>query len=64
MDYLDGNSPSLYELLHVSHIAVACAHDYLDLRFKREWRKGCPRLVKWLDAFAAKVPAFELTKVT
>ncbi len=62
MGYLEGNPPSFDEPLHVGHIAVACALGYLDLRFKSEWRKGYPSLVKWLDAFAAKVPAFEATK--
>ena len=34
----------------------------LDLRFAGAWRQGHPRLVAWLDDFAAKVPAFEATK--
>jgi glutathione S-transferase len=64
MQYLVGNPPSLDEPLHVGHIAVACALGYLDLRFKSEWRKDYPRLVKWLDAFAQLVPAFEATRAS
>jgi glutathione S-transferase len=37
---------------------------YLDLRFGGEWRGDHPRLVAWLDAFAAAVPAFAATRVT
>jgi glutathione S-transferase len=48
----------------VGQIAVACALGYLDLRFKGDWRPAHPRLVKWLDAFSAAVPAFEATRAT
>ena len=47
----------------VGHIALACALGYLDLRFGGAWRDAHPRLVAWLDAFAAAVPAFEATRV-
>jgi len=46
---------------HVGAIALACALGYLDLRFDGEWRAGRPRLVSWLDAFAAAVPAYAAT---
>jgi glutathione S-transferase len=46
----------------VGHIAVACALGYLDLRFAGAWRAAHPRLVAWLDAFEAKVPAFAATR--
>lgn len=49
---------------HVGHIALACALGYLDLRLEGAWRSDHPRLVAWLDAFAARVPAFEKTRVT
>lgn len=48
----------------IGEIALACALGYLDLRFEGEWRAKHPRLVAWLDRFAAAVPAFEKTKVT
>ena len=48
---------------HVGQIALACALGYLDLRFKGKWRSTYPKLVAWLDRFAAQVPAFAATKV-
>jgi glutathione S-transferase len=47
--------------IHVGAIALACALGYLDLRFAGEWRVGHPRLVGWLDAFAAAAPAYAAT---
>ena len=47
---------------HIGHIAVACALGYLDLRFEGGWRPLHPRLVAWLDGFAARTPAFEATR--
>jgi glutathione S-transferase len=49
-------------LPHVGHIALACALGYRDFRFGGDWRKEHPRLVAWLDQFAAHVPAFAATK--
>ena len=34
-----------------------------ELRFAGDWRTGHPKLVAWLDRFAARVPAFAATKV-
>jgi len=48
---------------HVGQIALACVLGYGDLRFGGRWRKDHPRLVGWLDAFAAQVPAFAETRV-
>jgi glutathione S-transferase len=42
----------------VGGIAVACLLGYLDFRFEGAWRAGHPRLVAWLDRFAAEVPSF------
>ena len=64
LDVLEAEPPGLDATPHVGQIAVACALGYLDLRFNGEWRKDYPKLVKWLDAFAAKVPSFEKTRVT
>jgi len=44
--------------VHIGHVAVACALGYQDLRFEGRWRKQYPKLVAWLAAFEAKVPAF------
>jgi glutathione S-transferase len=60
--WLEQNPPQITGEVHVGHIAVACALGYLDLRFGGGWRVGHPRLVAWLDGFAAKVPAFEATR--
>jgi glutathione S-transferase len=48
----------------VGAISTACALGYLDLRFSGAWRADHPRLVAWLETFAAAVPAFAKTKVT
>jgi glutathione S-transferase len=45
----------------VGQIALACALGYRDLRFEGKWRGDYPRLVAWLDNFAARVPAFAAT---
>lgn len=42
--------------VHVGTITLACALGYLDIRFDGKWRTGHPRLVAWLDAFAALLP--------
>lgn len=61
---LEAAPPAMGEELHLGHIALACALGYLDLRFAGSWRDAHPNLVAWLDAFAARVPAYEKTRVT
>ncbi|MHB2167049.1 glutathione S-transferase family protein [Alsobacter sp. R-9] len=61
---LEASPPDLGGGITVGHIALACALGYLDLRFEGAWRAGHPRLVAWLDAFAARVPAFAETRVS
>jgi glutathione S-transferase len=51
-------------LPNVGQIALACALGYRDLRFDGKWRADHPRLVAWLDNFAARVPAYAATKAT
>jgi glutathione S-transferase len=51
-------------LPNVGQIALACVLGYRDLRFDGKWRADHPRLVGWLDKFAARVPAYAATKVT
>ena len=46
----------------VGQIALACALGYRDFRFEGTWRGNHPRLVDWLERFAARVPAFAATK--
>jgi glutathione S-transferase len=59
---LEQNPPALSAVPCVGQIALACTLGYRDLRFDGVWRKDHPRLVAWLDAFAAQVPAFGQTK--
>jgi glutathione S-transferase len=58
---LEEAPPAFAPMLHVGHLALACALGYLDFRFAGEWRKTHPRLVQWLAEFARKVPAFAET---
>jgi glutathione S-transferase len=59
---LEAKPPALGVPPDVGRIALACALGYLDFRFDGTWRKHHPRLVAWLDDFAARVPAFAATK--
>jgi len=59
---LDGGLAPFDPQLDVGEIALACLLGYLDLRFAGTWRARHPRLVAWLEAFAAAVPAFEATR--
>lgn len=54
--------PNPQTLPDVGRIALACALGYRDFRFGGAWRTTHPRLVGWLDNFAARVPAFTATK--
>jgi glutathione S-transferase len=60
---LEASPPKLDAVPNVGAITLACALGYGDLRFEGKWRAGHPKLVKWLDEFAARVPAFEKTRV-
>jgi glutathione S-transferase len=64
LDVLEAAPPKLDAMPNVGQITLACALGYGDLRFEGKWRGSHPRLVKWLDEFAARVPAFEATRVT
>lgn len=58
---LEAAPPSLGTPPNVGEITLACALGYCDFRFEGRWRKDHPRLVAWLDNFAARVPAFAAT---
>jgi glutathione S-transferase len=60
---LDSEPPGLDPMPNVGQIALACFLGHRDLRFGGDWRAAHPKLVAWLDRFAARVPAFEETKV-
>jgi glutathione S-transferase len=59
---LEAAPPGLGSPPDVGQITVACALGYRDFRFGDGWRKDHPKLVAWLDGFAAKVPAYAATK--
>jgi glutathione S-transferase len=59
---LEAAPPGITAPPDVGQIALACALGYRDLRFEGTWRKEYPRLVTWLNTFAAQVPAFNATK--
>jgi glutathione S-transferase len=58
---LEAAPPAIDAPPNVGQIALACALGYRDFRFAGTWRKDHPRLVAWLDQFAAQVPAFAAT---
>ena len=59
---LEASPPAIDATPTVGQIALACVLGYRDLRFEGKWRKDHPKLVAWLDKFAAQVPAFEETR--
>jgi glutathione S-transferase len=59
---LEDSPPEVGNPPHVGQITVACALGYRDFRFGEGWRKDHPRLVAWLDRFAAQVPAYAATR--
>lgn len=59
---LEAEPPPLEPMPDVGQIALACALGYRDFRFGSGWRSDHPRLVGWLDRFAAQIPAFAATK--
>jgi glutathione S-transferase len=59
---IEADPPAIEAIPHVGQITLACALGYRDLRFGGTWRAGHPRLVGWLDEFAARIPAFAATK--
>lgn len=59
---LEAAPPANDAVPDVGQITLACALGYQDLRFDGAWRKDYPKLVAWLDTFAAQVPAFARTK--
>jgi glutathione S-transferase len=59
---LEASPPALTAPPDVGQIALACALGYRDFRFEGKWRADHPRLVDWLEGFAARVPAFAATK--
>lgn len=63
LDHLEAHPPQWGDHPDYGHVTIACALGYLDLRHEGRWRTGHPKLVAWLDRFAAAVPALAETKV-
>jgi len=61
LDYFTANPPALAPVT-VGAIGLACALGYLDFRKQVDWRQSHPKLIDWLDAFRAAVPAYDKTK--
>lgn len=61
--YLESIADSFIGKVDAGTISIACALGYMDLRFAGAWRKDHPKLVAFLEKFAAAVPSFEKTKV-
>jgi glutathione S-transferase len=59
---LEAAPPPIDPIPHVGQITLACMLGYRDFRFGKEsWRGDHPRLVAWLDTFAARVQAYAAT---
>jgi glutathione S-transferase len=63
LDHAEAHLSDIPASIHIGHIALACALGYRDLRFQGDWRATYPRLVAWLSAFEAQVPAFGHTRI-
>ena len=61
LEMLAGNPPASSDV-HVGTVTLACALGYLDFRKQVDWRTKYPKLISWLDAFRATVPAFDRTR--
>ncbi len=59
--HLEAAPPNWVSSPDYGHLTLACALGYLDFRHGGTWRADHPKLVAWLDRFAAAVPAFEAT---
>lgn len=58
LEHLEANVPEQDSAIHVGHVALACALNYIDFRIDSEWRASGPNLANWLDHFAEQVPAY------
>jgi glutathione S-transferase len=62
LDMLEKAPPTWTTHPDYGHVTLACALGYLDFRHGGTWRASRPKLVAWLDQFAAAVPAFAASK--
>lgn len=61
LDLLERSPPVWSERPDYGHLSLAAALGYLDFRHDGTWRAARPRLVAWLEHFAAEVPAYAAT---
>ena len=61
LDMLEAKTPDWSTQPDYGHITLACALGFLDLRHGGKWRATHPKLVGWLERFAAAVPSFAAT---
>ena len=59
--HLESAPPEMGRQPDYGHMTLAVALSYLDFRHEGKWRAGHPKMVAWLDAFEAAVPAFKET---
>jgi glutathione S-transferase len=60
LSFLEGDTPHLSSP-NYGDITLACALGYLDLRQEGLWRKRSPLLLRWLEEFSERVPAYAET---
>jgi glutathione S-transferase len=61
---LEGQSLAWETAPDYGHLTLACALGYLDFRHEGKWRGKRPKLVAWLERFAAAAPDFSKTTPT
>ena len=63
LDALEVATPRVTTRLHGGHFALAAALGYADLRHpERDWRRGRPKLRRFLDRFAERFEAWDELK--
>jgi glutathione S-transferase len=59
--FLEANPPTWKDHPDYGHVTLAAALGYMDFRHGGKWRANHPKMVAWLDQFAAIVPSFKAT---
>lgn len=59
--HLESSPPTVAGTPNYGDVTLACALSYLDFRHEGKWRAAHPKMVAWLNAFDAAVPAFKET---
>lgn len=61
LGHLEASPPQWGDNPDYGHLTVACGLGYLDFRQEGQWRAAHPKMVAWLDQFAAAVPGYGAT---